>query len=403
VFTGVRAGAPISAIRVRVAGVTGTDPLSRERVRTVADAIHRATGLDVDVTLGGSPTTVVVALPAGTGGRPPLLLSEQWQREGVVTAILQALDRKSLLLFGLVLIVCAVFIGNATAASVRARRRELAVLSCLGWTRGQLLRMVLYETGSIGVSAGVAGVPLSLAAGHAFDTSVGLARAAAALPAALVVSLVAALWPAWRASAPPPLLTMHRAHERGVALPSGRSLCGMAAANLLRVPGRTALALVAVAVGTAGLTLLVAISLAFRGSVVGSVLGDAVSLRARGADYFAVGVVVLLAAFAVADAVYLNLRDRYAEIAMLHATGWTDGELWRLVLVEAGLTGLAGAGLGGAAGMSAAAVLAGSVPVRLLVVAAGAAAATATVTVLATLVPTRALLRIPVASLLTRD
>src|SRR6185369_1348948 len=42
------AGAPISAIRVRVAGVHGFSPASRERVRLVAERIAAGTGLDVD-------------------------------------------------------------------------------------------------------------------------------------------------------------------------------------------------------------------------------------------------------------------------------------------------------------------------------------------------------------------
>lgn len=47
-FTGVDADRPISAIRVRVAGVTGPDPESRERIRVAAEAIAERTELDVD-------------------------------------------------------------------------------------------------------------------------------------------------------------------------------------------------------------------------------------------------------------------------------------------------------------------------------------------------------------------
>lgn len=57
-FTNVEktARAPISVIRVRVQGVTGPDDVSRERVRLVAEQIARRTGLDVDITIGTSPT-----------------------------------------------------------------------------------------------------------------------------------------------------------------------------------------------------------------------------------------------------------------------------------------------------------------------------------------------------------
>ncbi len=57
---------PISVIRVRVAGVSGPDPVSRERLNQAALAITRRTGLAVDIVAGasGAPTTVV------TAGRP---------------------------------------------------------------------------------------------------------------------------------------------------------------------------------------------------------------------------------------------------------------------------------------------------------------------------------------------
>ncbi|MEV6417386.1 hypothetical protein [Kribbella sp. NPDC051718] len=128
--------APLSAIRVRVAGVGGMDELSQERVRLVAADIAAATGLDVDITIGSSPSLQAVTLPAGKYGRPELALVEKWSRKGVAVTILAAADRKSLLLSVLILAECAVFLGNAVAASVRSRRRELAVWPVLAGLRG---------------------------------------------------------------------------------------------------------------------------------------------------------------------------------------------------------------------------------------------------------------------------
>jgi len=132
-FPSVIAAKPISVIRVRVAGVHGIDPLSRARVEAVAIAIATRTGLDVDITLGSSPAPQKVILPAGRFGRPALMLREAWSKKGVAVTILDAVDRTSLLLFALILVVCALFAGNAASAAVRARRTELGVLACLGW------------------------------------------------------------------------------------------------------------------------------------------------------------------------------------------------------------------------------------------------------------------------------
>jgi hypothetical protein len=66
-YDGGNAEAPISAIRVRVAGVTGPDPVSLGRIRTVAQLIQQRTGLQVDITAGSSPTSVLGFPQASSG------------------------------------------------------------------------------------------------------------------------------------------------------------------------------------------------------------------------------------------------------------------------------------------------------------------------------------------------
>jgi putative ABC transport system permease protein len=365
VFGNVSNAAPISAVKVRVAGVRGTDAVSRERVRLVAEAVAATTGLDVDVTVGSSPTTRRIVLPAGSAGRPELQLAEQWQRKGVVVAVLRAVDRKSLLLFVLVLVVCGVFIANAVTAAARLPRMELSTLSCLGWTRGQLLRLLLGEMAVIGAAAGAAGALVSPIAAEALGVPGSVGRALAAVPAALAVTLLAAAWPVWRASLPSTLQELSAAGwspARGARLRRLRGPLQLAYLNLRGEPGRTALGMLAVGVGSAGLTLLLAITVAFRGSVVGSLLGDAVSLQARRVDYLAVLTTLVLAAIAVADVGYLNMRERRDDLALLRAVGWTDGRLGRLIITEGLLIGLGGSVAGAGLGLLTTAALAGSVP-----------------------------------------
>lgn len=366
VFADVSDDKPISAVRIQVAGVRGTDPVSRERVRLVAEAVATATGLDVDVTVGSSPTSRQVMLPAGSAGRPALRLSEQWQRKGVVVAILRAIDRKSLLLSGLVLVVCGVFIANAAAAAARSPRMELSTLSCLGWSRSQLMRLLLGEMAVVGAGAGMAGALAAVAGAHALGVPVSTGRALAAVPAALAVTLLAAAWPAWRASLPASLLggppTDRPPPARGGSL---RGPVQLAYRNLRGDPGRTGLGMTAVAVGSAALTTLLAIAVAFHGSVVGSLLGDAISLQVRRLDYLAVAVTLLLAAVAVADVSYLNMRERRQDLALLRAVGWTNRQLGQLIIVEGALIGLAGAAAGAVLGLAVTALLAGFVPASL--------------------------------------
>jgi putative ABC transport system permease protein len=128
-------------------------------------------------------------------------------------------------------------------------------------------------------------------------------------------------------------------------------------------------------------------SRAFQGTLVGTVLGNAISVHAHGADFAALAIVVALAVFAIADVLYLNLRERAAEFASLRAVGWADSHLARVVLFEAVGLGLLGTISGAIVGVLIGALVL-SVPVASLAVAAAIAIADGLACVLlASLVP----------------
>ncbi|MEU5946092.1 FtsX-like permease family protein [Micromonospora sp. NPDC047465] len=395
--------APISAIRVRVADVRGYSERSAERVRLTAERIAQATGLDVDITLGSSPAPQTVELPAGAFGRPALRLDENWSALGVASTITRAVDRKSAALFLLVLVVCVLFLGNAVSAAVRDRRPELAVLACLGWPARRIGALILGEVAALGLAAGLLAVGLAFPLGAALGIDVDWRRALLAVPVALLLALVAGLTPALRAARAHPAAALRPpiATARWVRRP--RTLAGLALVNLVRTPGRTLLGAGALAIGVAALTLVAAAAYAFRGAIVGSLLGDTVSLSVRGADALAAAATVLLGAAAVADVLYLNIRDRAAELATLRATGWTDAELGRLVGYEGVLLGALGALTGAGLGLGGAAWLVGELPTALVTVAATVALAGVLVTCLAALVPAALLRRLPTAQLLAEE
>lgn len=379
--------APISAIRVRVADVRGVDPVSRERVRQVALAIHDRTGLEVDITVGSSPAPQLVRLPATAHGLPPLLVREGWVKKGVAVQLLHASDRKSLLLFGLILLVCALFVGNAATAAVRARRTELGTLRCLGWSTAHVVTVTLAELALVGLLAGGAGSLLAIPLAHALDLAASPARAATAVPVAVLVALGAGLAAGWRASRALPVDAV-----RGGVLPCRRSwsphgLLGLAGTNLLRVPARAAISVGGLAIGVAMLTVLFAVTRAFDGIVVGSLLGEAVAVRVRGVDYVAAVATTLLGGVSLADVLLLNMRERTAEFATLRACGWDDRTLARLVATEGVAIGTAGSALGVAVGLGTAAALGGTGYAALLPAAAAAALAGILVTVVASVVP----------------
>ena len=401
--TDLPANDPISVVRVRVAGVTGPNPVSLERMREVAQQIELRTGLDVDIVAGSSPSPTAIGLPAGKFGQPPLTLSENWVKKGVALAILTAIDKDSLVLFALILIVCVLFVANSASAAVRGRRRELGVLACLGWTRLRLFTAVLGELAAIGLAAGLLGAAAALPLSSAVGLHASPGRAALAVPIAVVVAVIAGLIPAWLAaraepvaSVRPPVLAVRRARQPG-------GITALAAVNVLRTPGRAAVGAVSLAIGVTALTILAAVTFAFRGVVVGTLLGNAVAVQVRGVDYVAVIATVALGVLAVADVVFLNIRERAPELATIRAFGWRETTLSRLVITEGAIIALAGSLAGAALGLGAAVQLAGQLPATLYLIAAAAVAGGLLVTTTAALLPAQALRRLPTAQLLAEE
>ncbi|MGH9210476.1 MAG: FtsX-like permease family protein [Acidimicrobiales bacterium] len=402
-FTDVDDERPISAIRVRVAGVTGPDAASRERIRLAAEEIAERTGLDVDITIGSSPVPMRVDLASGVFGRPELSLREEWVHKGVAVAILDAVDRKSVVLFGLILVVCCLSLTNAGAAAVRSRRTELGALACLGWSPRALYGAVLGELLVVGLAGGAVAGLLAPVVAHVFAIEIPTSRALAAVGAALVLALLAGLPPARRAARSEPAAAVRPAALGVRRTSQPRRVVGLALTNLLRVPGRTLLGALSLAIGVGALTMVLAATFAFQEVLVGSLLGEAISVEVRGVDYVAVGTVLVLGAFAVGDVLYLNVRERAAEFAALQATGWTGRHLAALVIWEGLLVGLLGSVVGAGVALVAAARFAGHAPAELWATTAAAALGGAGLAALAAVIPARLPARLPVAVLLAEE
>jgi len=333
---------------------------------------------------------------------PPYLVA--WTVPVLIAAIdPAAVDENSLVLFVLILAVCVLFVANSATAAIRGRRRELGVLACLGWTRPRLFTAVLGELAAIGLAAGVLGAVAALPLSAALGLRASPERAVLAVPVAIAVAVIAGLIPAWLAARADPVASIRPAvlaTARG-RLPGG--VTGLAATNVLRTPSRALVGAVSLAVGISTLTMVTALSLAFRGVVVGSLLGDAVAVQVRGVDYIAVAATVLLGVLAVADVMFLNITERATELAAIRAFDWPEATLVRLVVTEGVIIGLAGSLAGAALGLGAAAAFAGQAPGFLYLVAAAAVVAGVLVTAAAAVVPTRALRRLPATHLLAAD
>lgn len=395
----------LTAVRVRVAGVDGVDPVSRERVRLVAEAIATRTGLDVDITLGSSPSPQTIDVALGRHGRPAIAVQQSWVLKGVAVTLIRAADRKSLLLDAAVLLVCAIVVNNAAMASVRARRRQIATLRLTGWTTTAVFRAELGALLLTSLAAGLVAAGLALAAGRAGGLDVSVGQAALAVPAAALVAALSGTAAAVTAAHAPALEAVRPtgSHTARGTRRSVRGQNGLALRAVLAAPGRSLLTIAAVAVATAALAVLLAVQAEFRGQAVGSLLGDAIALQVRGPDLAAAVTILVLAGVGVAHSLTIEVRERAAELATLRATGWTEATLTRMLLTQAVLVGLAGVGFGTGAALGIQAAVLGRLTPTMLAADALAAILGLLVAAAATWTPARLLSRIPTPALLAED
>jgi ABC-type lipoprotein release transport system permease subunit len=95
---------------------------------------------------------------------------------------------------------------------VRRRRRDVAVLKTLGFTRSQVQGVIAWEATALAAAALLIGIPVGVVAGRwawvLFANTAGVATQATvqvslvllAIPATLVVTNLIAVWPGWRAA-----------------------------------------------------------------------------------------------------------------------------------------------------------------------------------------------------------
>jgi len=119
----------------------------------------------------------------------------------------------------LAIVVGVLGVMNTMMMTVFERTQEICILLAIGWKRGRIMRMVLWESallgflgGVIGTLLGVVGVKLLVTAPAMRgllepDLSPRLLFTAVAI--AMVVGVVSGLYPAWRSSRLPPSQALH--------------------------------------------------------------------------------------------------------------------------------------------------------------------------------------------------
>lgn len=325
----LRGGSPIDAIRVRVAGVTDFGPQTQARIEAVAAAI-RQLGFDVDIVAGSSPQSVDVYVPAyHVDQDPPTDLGwvrQHWTTIGAAQRVTNGFDSSDLALLGLSLAAAAVWAFALAVLRAERRIRDAAVLTAIGWGRGEIMRWLTGEA-AIGalLIAALAAVGFLLRGDRPEALAVALGMATVWLVAGVVAALDAI-----RRGRPASLGVAGGQHRLAAILPVGGTIGYAVRAALARWPwvGATAVGLAAGSAAIAlGLALIAGLSARIGPTLLASAAGAAAAVY-QPLMLAAVGAGSL--AFVVAG-LRLDRRRRAPEALILSVSGWSPREIRALL------------------------------------------------------------------------
>ncbi|MDQ6659419.1 MAG: ABC transporter permease [Chloroflexota bacterium] len=414
----------INAIRVRVSGNITADDAGWKRVTQIAQQIHQQTSLTVQVTLGSSPQPTLVYVPGVKAGErgaeqnitPVGWVEERWIHIGVALTYLGQLGQTRLLLLGAVLLVCLGYLWVTLSSLVAAQRRELAVLSALGWRPWHPASTFLAQTLFLSVGGGIAGIGIALLIVALLGASPPWEIVAWTLPVVVGLALISVLYPLWQIWRIQPAEVLragatissenrsrldHLSTSFWSQLPA---VGGMALRNLARSHWRAVIAMASLFLSAALLTVMVDGILAFRQTLQGTLLGDYVLVQTAIPQIAGAVFALLLTFLSVADLLLLQVRERQKEICLLQAVGWRPNVVQRLFVQEGLILAIVGAVPGALVALiilNAQRAASGSVPAPF--VALGAVVLMLIVAAFATLPAVRSVNRLPMSDVLRAE
>jgi len=167
----------------------------------------------------GDPEMREAARAAITALRPNLNVSTTVEAMRS-SRLVQMIDSSSLAISLVALAIGCLSVLNTMAMGVEERTREIGILAAVGWTRGRILGLILSEGFLIAGLGGLAGIGLgwvghdllvdTVSRGAELETKTMAGQALRAEAIALLVGLIGAFMPAWRASRLAPAAALRR-------------------------------------------------------------------------------------------------------------------------------------------------------------------------------------------------
>lgn len=317
---------PISAIRVRVAGIDAYTPQNQRRVIEVTQAIEEL-GLAVSIVAGSSPSDVDVQVdgyafgttdPSGTQTVGALgTVTQRWSELGAASRVSLSVSTATVTILGIALAAGILLLGAVQLAGIPGRREQSVVMREVGFTRARIARWFAAEEAPGLIIVVLVGVVTVVVSG-----GTGIATFAALVATgAIAVTAVASVIAGSRARiAPKP----RDARSRRLG---SRSVPAFGARQAIVHPFTTVVHVLAIAIVGLSAAALTAAMLAGRDEAGASSL----ALLAIGQQLWpqiVLGLAGIVGGILLARLTRrLDLARRAEQWATLRAAGWTSGQL----------------------------------------------------------------------------
>lgn len=339
---------PISAIRIKVAGVADLSDESQAILEQVASEIENRTGLITDITLGSSPQLALSYVPGLDGGEDIGWLQQPWVNIGSSISIFKETKIGFSGVVGSVIAVAIVYVWASGIVNLLARRKEFAVLLSIGWRPRQLSRLLFFESSIIGIFVAVISWMMLGFVYISSDATISFNRFLWTGLFGLIVYVFGSFIPMLLTRNISPYEAMRTGEISGNSKRIFRTkgINRMAFNHFIGKWKRSFLSVISISLPTALLAVFLYITFRLQGIMYTSLLGEYVALEIGPAHYVAILVSLVIAILTTAEIMWQNVSERREEISLLQAIGWRRWSIRRLILAEGVFSGLFAALIG---------------------------------------------------------
>ena len=313
----------ISAVRVRVAGVETAGEDAQRKIERVADEIEARTGLQVDITLGSSPQTMLVDVQGSEEVEALGKVEELWVRQLVGITLQRDFTRFDTLLFVVLFISFAVFLYTGAALNLQGRQGEIGVLKTVGWKDRRILGYLLSEALLLALITACTALLLTKGIMALMGHPIAGNRAVLVFPLILVLFALGTTLPFARAARRSPLSLLGLGElQQGKDQSSGFNMRSLAGRNISKQRSRFTTATLGLIPAFLVVILFFFITIILKGELSGSLLGQHIQVLIQPYHYGLMALILLVCQLILMNISGINIKKRQNEVGVLLAAGW---------------------------------------------------------------------------------